>query len=128
MGWVPETRSDLALAGLGLVVLAVVVVPYIWLRFFYVDFAKIEGIPEIPGGDLVNGHFYELGEDHATTAEKWSLQHGWPVFQVRMGQRRAVFLNSFSAAREWLVTNQASTPDRPRLYTFHGIVSATSGE
>ncbi|OQV03852.1 hypothetical protein CLAIMM_08840 [Cladophialophora immunda] len=116
-----------AAAGLGiLVVAAILLITPICFRLLYLDFPKIKGIPEIPGGDLVHGHFYELGDDHATTAERWSLQYSWPVFQIRMGRRRAIILNGFHAAREWLVTNQASTLDRPRLYTFHGVVSATS--
>ncbi|KAJ5108318.1 cytochrome P450 [Penicillium angulare] len=93
---------------------------------FYVDIPIIKGIPEIPGGQILAGHLYKLGKDHATTAETWASQYGFPVFQIRMGHRRAVFLNSFDAAREWLIKNQSATLDRPRFYTFHGVVSATS--
>lgn len=99
----------------------------IYVSFFYVDIRKIRGIPEIPGGEILAGHLYQLGSDHATTAEKWSAKYGWPVFQLRMGYRRAVVINSFEAAREWLVKNQSATVDRPWFYTFHGVVSATSG-
>jgi phenylacetate 2-hydroxylase len=98
-----------------------------YLKFFYVDYAKIKGIPEIPAGELLAGHLYQLGNDHATTAQAWAVRYGWPVFQLRMGRRRAVFLNSFDAAREWLVKNQSSTVDRPWFHTFHGVVSKTSG-
>ncbi|VUC36590.1 unnamed protein product [Clonostachys rosea] len=96
------------------------------LKLFYVDIPKIDGIPEIPNGELLAGHLYQLGADHATTAENWSAQYRWPVFQVRMGCRRAIFLNSFESAREWLVKNNTATVDRPWFYTFHGVVSATS--
>lgn len=99
-----------------------------YLRFFYIDFAQIKGIPEIPGGGLLEGHLYELGHDHATTAERWSKKYGWPVYQFRMGNRRAIMLNSFESTREWLVKNQSATIDRPWFYTFHGIVSKTSGK
>jgi phenylacetate 2-hydroxylase len=99
----------------------------IYLWFSYVDLPSIQGIPEIPGGELLAGHFYKLGDDHATTAEGWAQKYNWPLFQLRMGQRRAVILNSFDAAREWTVKNQAATLDRPWFYTFHGIVSKTSG-
>lgn len=98
-----------------------------YLRFFYVDFAPIRNIPEIPGGSLLHGHLYMLGKDHATTAEKWSQDYGWPIYQVRLGNRRVIFLNSFNVAREWLVTRQSYTVDRPSLYTFHNLVSKTSG-
>lgn len=97
----------------------------VWL--LYVDFAAIPGIPEIPGGSLLHGHLYMLGQDHATTAQTWSQQHGWPIYQVRLGNRRVIFLNGFEVAKEWLVTRQNYTIDRPRLYTFHNLVSKTSG-
>jgi phenylacetate 2-hydroxylase len=99
----------------------------VYLRFFYVDIPNIKGIPEVPGGEILAGHLYALGNDHATTAESWSSKYQWPVFQLRMGNRRAVVINSFEAAREWFVKNQASTLDRPSFYTFHGVISATSG-
>ncbi|KAJ5238564.1 cytochrome P450 [Penicillium chermesinum] len=96
------------------------------LLCFYVDFSQISGIPEIPGGTFLAGHLYQLGNDHATTAERWAAQYEAPVFQVRLGRRRAIFINSFEDAREWLVKNQSATLDRPQFYTFHGVVSATS--
>ncbi|KAI9739059.1 MAG: hypothetical protein M1834_007271 [Cirrosporium novae-zelandiae] len=99
---------------------------FVYLRWFYVDFAKVEGIPEIPGGGLVSGHLYMLGENHAATAEKWSEEHNWPIYQLRMGNRRAIMLNSFDVAKEWIITNQTGTIDRPWMYTFHGVVSSTS--
>lgn len=99
-----------------------------YLYIFYVDYAKIQGLPEAPGGELLAGHFHQLGADHATTAERWAAKFNWPVFQLRMGRRRAVVLNSFSSAQEWIVKNQSSTLDRPWLHTFHGVVSATSGK
>ncbi|ETS85365.1 hypothetical protein PFICI_03390 [Pestalotiopsis fici W106-1] len=122
---VPFSTLSLPLAAIVLPVFAVILLCY--LNFFYVDCAKINGIPEIPGGELLAGHLYQLGNDHATTAETWAAKYGWPVFQLRMGRRRAVFLNSFGAAREWLVKNQSSTVDRPWFHTFHGVVSKTSG-
>lgn len=98
-----------------------------YLRLFYVDFAAIKGIPEAPGGSLLHGHLSLLGKDHATAAQRLAEQYGWPIFQVRLGYRRAVFLNGFEVARNWLVTHQAATIDRPTFYTFHGVVSKTSG-
>lgn len=98
----------------------------IYLYFFYVDFVAIEGIPEIPGASLLHGHLYMLGQDHATTTQKWSQRYGWPIYQVRLGNRRVIILNGFEVAREWLVTHQNHTVDRPLLYTFHTLVSKTS--
>ncbi|KAL4887537.1 cytochrome P450 [Aspergillus karnatakaensis] len=114
------------LACLFLATAATIAFSLVYLYLFYIDFAKIQGIPEIPGGDLLAGHLYELGADHATTAEEWSQRYAWPVFQLRMGRRRAVILNSFDAAREWMIKNQSATIDRPWFFTFHGVVSKTS--
>ncbi|KAL3489963.1 cytochrome P450 [Aspergillus germanicus] len=113
-------------ASFGLFTAASCAVLVLYTAFFYVDFPKINGIPEIPSGDLLAGHLYQLGADHATTAQTWSSQYGWPVFQLRMGYRRAVILNSFESAREWMIKNQSATIDRPWFYTFHGVVSKTS--
>lgn len=123
---VPINPSTLSLAVVTTTLSAVILL--LVLKFFYVDYPKINGIPEIPGGDILAGHLYKLGSDHATTAETWAKQYGWPVFQIRMGRRRAIFLNSFDAARDWLVKNQSSTIDRPWFHTFHGVVSKTSGK
>lgn len=100
----------------------------LYLTFFYVDVPTIKGLPEIPGGELLAGHLYQLGRDHATTAETWATRYGWPAFQLRMGRRRAIMLNSFQSAQEFLVKNQSATLDRPWFYTFHGVVSKTSGQ
>jgi phenylacetate 2-hydroxylase len=117
--------NGFAVLGLATGVIGIAIV--VFLRFFYVDFAKIDGIPEIPNGDLLAGHLYQLGDDHATKSETWARAYGWPVFQLRMGRRRAIVLNSFDAAREWIVKNQTATLDRPWFHTFHGVISATSG-
>lgn len=117
--------NGFAVLGLATCVIGIAVV--IFLRFFYIDFPKIEGIPEIPNWDLLAGHLYQLDDDHATKSETWARTYGWPVFQLRMGRRRAIVLNSFEAAREWMVKNQTATLDRPWFHTFHGVISATSG-
>lgn len=113
-------------SGVAALIVGAIAIIYVWC--FYVDIPEIKGIPEVPGGELLAGHLYQLGRDHATTAEKWSSQYGWPVFQLRMGYRRAVIVNSFDSAYQFLVKNQSATLDRPWFYTFHGVVSATSGK
>lgn len=115
-------------AAIGLLVIVLSLTAIVCFRLFYVDIPQVKNIPEIPSGDLLAGHLYQLGIDHATTAEEWATKFGWPVYQLRMGRRRAVVLNSFDAARDWMVKNQSATLDRPWFYTFHGVVSKTSGE
>lgn len=122
------TGIHTAVALFGLVVVTLSEVLFLCLKYFYVDFPEVQGIPEIPGGKLLAGHLPQLGNDHATTAASWSAKYEWPVFQFRMGRRRAIMINSFESAREWLVKNQSATIDRPWFYTFHGVVSKTSGQ
>jgi len=38
------------------------------------DIPYINGIPEIPGAMPIVGHLLKLGEDHATSCEKWWKQ------------------------------------------------------
>jgi hypothetical protein len=38
------------------------------------DIPYIKGIPEIPGALPIVGHLLKLGEDHATSCEKWWKQ------------------------------------------------------
>ncbi|EUC46156.1 hypothetical protein COCMIDRAFT_4778 [Bipolaris oryzae ATCC 44560] len=91
------------------------------------DIPKIKGIPEIPGSLPIFGHLLQLGEDHASTCEKWWRQYDLPVFQIKLGNTRAVVFNSFEACRDILVKHQNAVIDRPKLYTFHGVISSTQG-
>ncbi|KAJ9150922.1 Amino acid permease [Pleurostoma richardsiae] len=119
--------SRLTNVGLLLLILtAIVAAAFLYLRFFYVDIGSIQGIPEVPGASLLHGHIYQLGNDHSTTLQQWAKQYEWPIFQIRLGNRRVVVLNGFDVARDWIVANQAHTIDRPLFYTFHGVVSKTS--
>ncbi|OAL25774.1 hypothetical protein AYO22_04763 [Fonsecaea multimorphosa] len=88
---------------------------------------KIKGIPEIPGALPILGHLQQLGPDHATVCEGWWRKYRQSVFQIRLGNTRAVVVNSFEDARQMLVGNQTAVIDRPTLYTFHGVISTTQG-
>ena len=88
---------------------------------------KIKGIPEVPGAIPIFGHLLKLGDDHATVCEKWWRQYGQSVFQIKLGNTRAVVVNSFDDARKMLVGHQSAVIDRPTLYTFHGVISSTQG-
>jgi phenylacetate 2-hydroxylase len=91
------------------------------------DIAKIPGIPEIPGALPLTGHLLELGEDHATICEGWWRRYGQSVFQIRLGNTRAVVVNSFEDVKRMLVGHHSAVIDRPTLYTFHGVISSTQG-
>lgn len=73
------------------------------------------------------GHLLKLGDDHASVCEKWWRQYGYSVFQIKLGNTRAVVVNSFDDTRRMLVGHQSAVIDRPKLYTFHGVISSTQG-
>ncbi|KAK8232475.1 putative cytochrome P450 [Phyllosticta capitalensis] len=100
---------------------------FIYKTATYTDIPHIKGIPEIPGALPVVGHLFDLGDDHATVCEKWWRQYDWSVFQIRLGNKRAVVFNSFEDCRNILVKHQNAVIDRPTLYTFHGVISSTQG-
>ncbi|OCL10493.1 cytochrome P450 [Glonium stellatum] len=89
------------------------------------DVPKIKGLPEIPGVPIF-GNLLQLGSNHAKVAQKWAKQYG-PVFQVRMGNRRIIFANSFDSVKHLWITNQSALISRPTLHTFHTVVSSSQG-
>lgn len=91
------------------------------------DVPYIKGIPEIPGAVPVFGHLLKLGEDHASSCEKWWRQYNHSIFQIKLGNTRAVVVNSFDDCKKMLLGNQNAVIDRPKLYTFHGLISSTQG-
>ncbi|KAF9695858.1 hypothetical protein EKO04_005944 [Ascochyta lentis] len=93
----------------------------------HTDIPYIRGIPEIPGALPIIGHLTQLGDDHATVCEKWWRQYGNSVFQIRLGNTRAVIVNSFEDCRNILIKNSQGLIDRPKLFTFHGLISSTQG-
>lgn len=94
---------------------------------FATDVPHIKGIPEIPGAVPIFGHLLKLGEDHATVCEKWWRQYRYSVYQIKLGNTRAVVVNSFDDCKKMLLGNQNAVIDRPKLYTFHGVISSTQG-
>ncbi|KAK7425551.1 hypothetical protein QQZ08_007992 [Neonectria magnoliae] len=110
------------------VALLVVFVSYvIHAVAFKTDIPHIKGMLEIPGALPVFGHLLQLGEDHASVCEKWWRQYGQSVFQIKLGNTRAVVVNSFEDCKKMLLGNQNAVIDRPTLYTFHGVISSTQG-
>ena len=89
------------------------------------DVPKIKNLPEIPGWPIF-GNLIGLGDNHAKVAQEWSKKYG-PVFQVRMGNRRIVFANTFDSVKNLWITNQSALISRPTLHTFHTVVSSSEG-
>ncbi|KAF2428873.1 putative cytochrome P450 phenylacetate 2-hydroxylase [Tothia fuscella] len=105
--------------------IAILSIAYLlWKWAYATDLPKIKGIPEIPGWPLF-GSLIEMGEYHAKVAQKWAEKYG-PVFQVRLGNRRIVFANSFDSVKHFWITHQSALISRPTLHTFHTLVSDSS--
>ncbi|KAL4862154.1 phenylacetate 2-hydroxylase [Aspergillus spectabilis] len=113
----------MALQTVAIVAIAVV---YFVIRYFNrTDVPKIKGLPEIPGIPIF-GNLIQLGDQHATVAEKWAKKFG-PVFQVRMGNKRVVFANTFDSVRQLWIKDQSALISRPTFHTFHSVVSSSQG-
>lgn len=89
------------------------------------DIPKIKNLPEIPGIPIL-GNLHQLGLNHAKVAQEWSKKYG-PVFQVRLGNRRIIFANTFDSVKNLWITNQSALISRPMLHTFHTVVSSSEG-
>ncbi|KAF9740701.1 hypothetical protein PMIN06_005028 [Paraphaeosphaeria minitans] len=111
---------------LAVYVAAAAVVSFFLYRLLYgTDQPHIKGLPEVKGLPLF-GSLYELGENHAKVAQGWVKKYG-PVFQVRMGNKRIVFANTFDSVRHFWITHQSALISRPTLHTFHTVVSSSQG-
>ncbi|CAG8981838.1 hypothetical protein HYALB_00013950 [Hymenoscyphus albidus] len=107
----------------GLALLAVV---FFVIRYLNrTDTPKIRNLPEVPGVPLF-GNLLQFGENHARVAQKLAKTFG-PVFQVRLGNRRIVFANTFESVKHIWITNQSALISRPTLHTFHEVVSTSQG-
>lgn len=108
------------------VVVAVIAITYFLIKYFNrTDIPKIKNLPEIPGIPIF-GNLIQLGDEHAKKAREWVKQYG-PVFQVRMGNKRIVFANTFESVKYFWVTHQSALISRPTLHTFHTVVSSSQG-
>lgn len=89
------------------------------------DVPKIKGLPEVPGIPIL-GNLRQLGDNHAVSTMNLAKKYG-PVFQVRLGNRRIVFANTFDSVKNLWITNQSALISRPTLHTFHTVVSSSEG-
>ncbi|KAK7712469.1 hypothetical protein SLS64_004853 [Diaporthe eres] len=120
-----EGRLDVTNAIAALILTALVFFSY--QVAYSTDIPHIKGLPEIPGAAPVFGHLLRLGEDHASVCEKWWRQYKYSAYQIKLGNTRAVVVNSFDDCKKMLLGNQNAVIDRPKLYTFHGVISSTQG-
>ncbi|KAL2785360.1 cytochrome P450 [Aspergillus keveii] len=89
------------------------------------DIPKIRNLPELPGIPVF-GSLFLLGKHHARNCARLAKTYG-DVFQVRLGNRRFIYANSFEAVKELWIKNQSVLISRPTFWTFHSVVSETQG-
>ncbi|KAL1988301.1 hypothetical protein VTN96DRAFT_276 [Rasamsonia emersonii] len=108
------------------VAIAVIAVVFFLVRYLnQTDIPKIKNLPEVPGVPIF-GNLIQLGDEHARRAREWVKKYG-PVFQVRLGNKRVVFVNTFDSVKHFWITHQSSLISRPTLHTFHTVVSSSQG-
>ncbi|EEH39395.2 phenylacetate 2-hydroxylase [Paracoccidioides lutzii Pb01] len=112
--------------GLQTVALAVIAVGLFLLRYLnQTDISKIKNLTEVPGIPIF-GNLIQLGDEHAKRAAEWVKTYG-EVFQVRLGNKRIVFANTFDSVKYFWITHQSALISRPTLHTFHTVVSSSQG-
>ncbi|PQE29711.1 Cytochrome P450 protein [Rutstroemia sp. NJR-2017a WRK4] len=99
---------------------------HLFILWISTNINRIEGIFEIPGSIPIFGHLLQLGDDHAEACEKLWRRYKKSVYQVRLGNTRAVVLNSFDDCRRMYITHQLSVIDRPVPHTIK-VIARTKG-
>ncbi|KAH8812106.1 cytochrome P450 [Xylogone sp. PMI_703] len=84
-------------------------------------------LPDIdgPSGLPVIGNLHQLGPDPAERLRQWGLKYGG-VYQIMMGNMPVVVFSSMRAARDVFIGQGGALVDRPRFYTFHGVLSSVA--
>lgn len=79
-----------------------------------------------PAGLPMIGNIHQIRVNAAEQYRRWSKQYG-NVFQIMLGNVPVIVVNGSKAAREIFGTNSQALASRPEFYTFHKVVSSTSG-
>lgn len=87
--------------------------------------SRIPNLPGPRGLPLVGSLPWLWGKVHAEQFRIWSQQYG-DVFQVQLGERTAVVVNSASAARELFLGQREAMNSRPLFYVLHAKVQRGS--
>ena len=79
-----------------------------------------------PSGLPVIGNIHQIRVNAAEQYRLWAAKYG-SVYQIMLGNVPVIVVNSSKAAREIFGTNSQALSSRPEFYTFHKVVSSTSG-
>jgi hypothetical protein len=87
--------------------------------------SRIPNLPGPRGLPVVGSLPWLRGKVHAEQYRLWSLKYG-DVFQVQLGERTAVIVNSTAAARSLFLGQREAMNSRPLFYVLHGKVQGGS--
>ena len=88
---------------------------------------EIANIFSIPGELPFIGHLHLILENPALIYLTWSKLYNQSVFQIRIGNKRVVVVNSFDDVVGLWINHSCQNNSRPLSYTFHDLVSAIQG-
>ena len=88
---------------------------------------EIANIFPIPGELPFIGHLHLILENPALIYLTWSKLYNQSIFQIRIGNKRVVVVNSFDDVVGLWVNHSCQNNSRPLSYTFHDLVSAIQG-
>ncbi|KAH8649811.1 cytochrome P450 76A2 [Xylariales sp. PMI_506] len=98
---------------------------YVLINEFIRANVRISGLKGPRGWPLV-GNIWDIRHNASERYRQWAKQFG-PVYQVQLGNIPVVVVNSAKAAKIIFGQNSQALASRPEFYTFHKLVSDTSG-
>lgn len=114
--------------GHAFIILFIAIVLSILLDYFFEIGAPahIGGLYVIKGYPIV-GNLFQVLNNLAKVYMDWAITSGYDIFQIRLGIKRVVVVNSFDDCRSLCIRHSCATNSRPILYIFHEVVSSTQG-
>lgn len=103
--------------------IALVTISIFLLNELYRWSIRVKGIPG-PRGLPIVGNLHQIGKKVIPPEQYrlWSLKYG-PVFQIQLGNKPILVINSAAAAKDLLIKESGSLNSRPLFYVFHKFVS-----
>lgn len=122
--WVWNFLFDHIMYQIGFAVLASICIWIILDLFGILSPPKFPGIFEIPGLPII-GNYFQIRNNPALKYMEWHQYYKQDIFQIRIGNKRIIVVNSFQAVAD--IWKKSCLNSRPFQYTFHNIVSSTKG-
>ncbi|KAI5967861.1 hypothetical protein CANMA_002629 [Candida margitis] len=85
---------------------------------------RIRGIYSIPGELPVVGHLHLSLHNPAKAYMEWASRYNKSVYQIRLGTRWVVVVNSYDAVVDIWMNHSCQNNSRPVSYTFHGLIGS----